>query len=113
TQACNWLPIAIGNNPMPWELGTPSKTTINAAFSTPNAWVTGLTGTNLPAMSQGYVLSPLFDFSTSVNSLLSIRLHRRFAASAMRLRISFADETFHANWQTLVILNEPSPNAST
>lgn len=110
TAACNWLPIAIGNNNMPWELGTPNKTTINAAFSAPNAWTTQLTG-NPPGNSQGYLFSPLFDFSNSVNGLLTIRLNRRFA-SGSGLRISYADENFNNFWQVLGTLNDPNPNSS-
>jgi len=110
TAACNWLPIAIGNNNMPWQLGTPTKVNINSAFSTPNAWVTNLTG-NPVGNAQGYLFSPLFDFSNSVNGLLSIRLNRRFGTGS-GLRISYADENFTNFWQSLGVLNDPNPNSS-
>jgi len=110
TAACNWLPIQIGNNNMPWQLGAPTKVVINSAFSAPNAWVTTLAG-NPPGNSQGYLFSPLFDFSRSVNGLLSIRLNRRFATGS-GLRISYADENFTNFWQTLGVLNDPNRNSS-
>lgn len=109
TAACNWLPVAIGNNNMPWQLGTPTKNFINSAFSAPNAWVTNLSG-NPPGNAQGYLYSPLFDFSSSVNGLLSVRLNRRFATGS-GLRISYADENFTNFWQTLGVLNDPNPNS--
>ncbi len=110
TAACNWLPLAIGSNNMPWERGTPAKATINASFSTPNAWVTDLDA-NPIANSQGYLYSPLFDLSKSVNGLLSVRLHRRFAAGS-GLRITYSNENNNGPWLPLGILNDPNRNSS-
>jgi hypothetical protein len=46
-----------------WEYGTPSATTINAAYSPTHAWATNLDG-NYTNNADEYLYSPLFNFST-------------------------------------------------
>ena len=58
-----WTP---GGSSSSWELGTPAKATINSAASSPNSWVTSLTG-NHNANELSWVEGPCMDFS-SLNS---------------------------------------------
>lgn len=113
TRACNWLPLAVGTTPQPWERGTPAKTNMTGAFSGSNAWATVLNGQH-PASAQGYLLSPLFDLSQNVNGLLSIRVNRQFSPSGSAMRISWADEntvaSLNPSYSTLGIVNDPNPN---
>lgn len=65
-----WL--ASGQNSS-WALGTPAKSTINAAASGSNAWVTGLSGNhNQNEISQ--VVSPCFNFTGLVSPLLTLKV---------------------------------------
>ncbi|MCX8015486.1 MAG: hypothetical protein N2748_05650, partial [candidate division WOR-3 bacterium] len=45
-----------------WVLGSPAKTQITSAYSTPNCWVTKTTG-NYSANHNAYVITPAFNFS--------------------------------------------------
>ncbi len=56
-----------------WAMGTPSKPTLNSAFSGTNAWVTHLTD-NYADNSNSCVYSPCFDFSTIAAPILSVWL---------------------------------------
>lgn len=51
-----------GGTASTWALGTPTTTDINSAFSSPNAWVTNLTG-NYASNELSYVQSPVFNFT--------------------------------------------------
>jgi hypothetical protein len=63
-----------------WVLGTPAKTTLNGAFSAPNAWVTKLTGTYNNGVDAA-VVSPQFDFTTQTADPV-LRFRHKFSAIA-------------------------------
>jgi hypothetical protein len=52
-----------------WQRGTPGQTTLNAAYTAPNAWMTKLTS-NYPDNSTSYLYSPFFDISSVNNAML-------------------------------------------
>lgn len=54
-----------------WELGTPAKATINSAASSPNSWVTSLTGSH-NANELSWVEGPCMDFSTLNNPYITL-----------------------------------------
>ena len=57
-----WSSTALNTGTNSWQLGTPSKTNLNNAFSGSNAWVTNLTG-NYAGTEDCAVVSPQMDFS--------------------------------------------------
>jgi hypothetical protein len=57
-----------------FELGVPSATNINSAYSGQNAWVTNLTG-NYMDNESGYVVSPCFDFSTLDTPIVELAIN--------------------------------------
>lgn len=56
-----------------WALGTPAKSVINTAASTPNSWVTNLTG-QYNSSEASYVQSPCFSFSSLSNPKLTMKV---------------------------------------
>ncbi len=78
-----WSSSAIGGGVNDWQLGTPAKTNINAAYSAPNAWVTKLTG-NYSNNSYSGLVSPQFDFTTATaDPILRFRHKFRFVQTAI------------------------------
>lgn len=78
-----WSSSAIGGGVNDWQLGTPAKTNISAAYSAPNAWVTKLTG-NYSNNSYSGLVSPQFDFTTSTaDPILRFRHKFRFVQTAI------------------------------
>ncbi len=57
-----WTSNVVGGTFNNWVLGTPAKANISAAFSAPNAWITGLT-TNYNDNHNAALVSPQFDFT--------------------------------------------------
>ncbi|MBJ7427546.1 MAG: T9SS type A sorting domain-containing protein [Bacteroidia bacterium] len=66
-----------------WVVGTPTKTTLNGAFSAPNAWVTKLTGnfTTTGNINNSAVVSPQFDFTGQTADPI-LRFQHRFRLSS-------------------------------
>lgn len=63
-----------------WQVGTPTKTTLSAAFSTPNAWITKLS-TAYSTSHDGALISPQFDFSAlTANPILRFK-HKFYTES--------------------------------
>lgn len=61
-----------------WVVGTPSKTNISAAFSSPNAWVTKTSGNyTIVSPNNAAVASPQFDFTTHVGDPV-LRFQQKF-----------------------------------
>ncbi|MFN5324366.1 MAG: CARDB domain-containing protein [Bacteroidota bacterium] len=52
-------PVTFNSTPNSWQLGTPSQTVINGAYSGANAWMTGL-GNNYPNTDTSALFTPLF-----------------------------------------------------
>jgi hypothetical protein len=103
----NWLPVTMsGSNSNPWQRGVPTGPQLNAAFSTPNVWGTILNG-NPTSGQGGYVLSPLYNFRSSVNTTLKFRMNRRLGSAGSAFRISYVDELF-SSWQTLGQVSDPA-----
>ncbi|MFM8787102.1 MAG: hypothetical protein ACKOFE_05570, partial [Bacteroidota bacterium] len=102
----NWLPVAMGTAANPWQRGVPTGPQLNAAFSSPNVWGTVLNG-NPTSGQGGYVLSPLYNFRSSVNTTLKLRVNRRLGTSGSAFRISYVDELF-SSWQTLGQVSDPT-----
>jgi hypothetical protein len=69
-----------GGTASDWTKGTPSKTTLNAAHSGSSAWVTGLSA-NYGNNSNGYIVSPVFDFS-SVTADPVLSFYHKFLTQA-------------------------------
>lgn len=99
----NWLPLATGTNPIIWQRGAPGGTQLGAPASAPNVWATILAG-NPPNNVSGFLLSPLFNFNSAVNTTLRFKMNRRMLAGG-GVRISFTDGLF-TNWQTLGTVND-------
>jgi hypothetical protein len=55
-----------------WERGAPAQTTLNGAYSAPNAWMTKLSA-NYPTSTDAYLYSPFFDVSNVTNATLKFR----------------------------------------
>ncbi len=53
-----------------WQLGAPAGSVINTAYSGSNAWITGLT-TGYNANEVSYIETPIFDFTSVQNPVLS------------------------------------------
>ena len=102
----NWLPVVMGTAANPWQRGVPTGPQLNAAFSSPNVWGTVLNG-NPTSGQGGYVLSPLYNFRSSVNTTLKLRVNRRLGTSGSAFRISYVDELF-SSWQTLGQVSDPT-----
>jgi len=68
-----WSSAAIGAGANDWVVGTPAKTQIAGAFSSPNSWVTKTTGAYSNS-GNAAVVSPQFDFtSAAVNPIIRFR----------------------------------------
>jgi hypothetical protein len=63
-----------------WNRGTPAKSIINSARSTPNAWVTGALNADYPANSWYVLESPVFTFAQAQNMILSFWQRREIGA---------------------------------
>lgn len=73
-----------------WELGTPGKQRLNAAYSDPNAWVTDLNN-NITTGKRGnvsYLYSPIINISQIRGDTISFRL-RRNLTNGSSLRLEF------------------------
>lgn len=57
-----------------WEHGKPNKSSLNAAYSGDNVWVTKLTG-EYPAETEAILYSPVLDFTSTTNPYLNIMLN--------------------------------------
>ncbi len=80
-----------------WELGTPSKTKLNAAYSEPNAWVTDLHNT-INTGTRGnvsYLYSPIINISQIRSDTLSFRLRRNLMGGSS-LHLEFYN--FEGKW---------------
>jgi hypothetical protein len=78
--AAGWTAAANGGD-NPWEIGTPAKTFLNAAYSGSNAWVTKLVGDySSLANSDAVVVSPQIDLTTATNPV--IRFKHKFDTDA-------------------------------
>lgn len=55
-----------------WERGIPNQTILNAAYSTPNAWMTMLND-DYPNSAEAYLYSPYFDVSNVIDATLKFR----------------------------------------
>lgn len=68
-----WTSAIVGGTANNWELGTPAKVSISAAYSAPNAWVTRRVG-NYDDNHNAALVSPQFDFtSLTVNPLIRFK----------------------------------------
>jgi hypothetical protein len=71
-----WSSNVVGGTFNNWILGTPAKSNISAAFSAPNAWITGLTNSYNDNHNAALV-SPQFDF-TSLTANPILRFKHKF-----------------------------------
>lgn len=83
-----------------WQLGTPAKSHITAAFSEPNAWVTDLNSTITTGIrgNVSYLYSPIIDIAQIRSDTLSFRLLRNLTGGS-NLRIEYYD--FENHWSNL------------
>jgi hypothetical protein len=75
SQNMGWKTAAGPGATNDWELGTPTKATMNAAYSGSNAWVTKL-ATNHSFTSNSLLTSPRFDFSAQTTDPILRFMHR-------------------------------------
>jgi hypothetical protein len=75
-----WASAIVGGTFNNWVVGTPAKANISAAFSTPNAWITGLTA-NYNDNHNAALVSPQFDFS-SLTANPVLRFKHKFRTEA-------------------------------
>ena len=69
-------------NPTVWERGVPAGTTINAAHSAPNAWMT-LLSANYPNSANAYLYTPRFDFTMlGVNDTATLKFWHRMQSES-------------------------------
>jgi hypothetical protein len=71
-----WTSAIVGANPSDWVVGVPSKTTLSAAYSAPNCWVTKTVGDYVNNHNAA-VVSPQFDF-TGFSSSPVLRFKHKF-----------------------------------
>lgn len=95
-----------GGSNSDWALGTPSKTTINAAASGNNCWITG--GLNTSFYNYGersWVMSPCFDFSGLSKPMVSVSIFwdTEYLYDGANLQYS----TDGLTWRTLGSYSEP------
>ena len=83
-----------------WQLGTPLKEHISAAFSEPNAWVTDTLSivTSGKRGNVSYLYSPIINIQQIRPDTLSFRLLRRLAANSS-LRLEFYN--YENEWENL------------
>ncbi len=83
-----------------WELGTPNKTRLNAAYSEPNAWVTDLNNTIVTGTrgNVSYLYSPIIYTSVIHPDTISFRL-RRHLINNSSLRLEFFN--YEGKWVNL------------
>ncbi|MFN3530169.1 MAG: T9SS type A sorting domain-containing protein [Bacteroidia bacterium] len=102
----NWLPLATGINAIIWERGSPTGGQLSSPATAPNVWGTILNGAP-PTGSSGFLLSPLYDFSSSVNTKLRFKMNRRITTGG-GIRVTFTDGILNQGWQTLGAVNDPA-----
>ncbi|HYK56825.1 MAG TPA: hypothetical protein VEV15_10185, partial [Flavisolibacter sp.] len=95
-----------GGTSSSWALGAPSKATISAAASLPNAWVTNLTG-NYNNDENSYVQSPCFNFTTLVQPIFSAKIfwdaENSWDGAVLQSSINGG-----LTWQNVGVLNAPN-----
>lgn len=83
-----------------WALGTPTKTSFNAAMSAPNAWVTNLT-TWYALNSDRVLVSPAFNLSDTSKSYILSFYHKTKAGSQTYFYLEYSTD----NGSTWILLN--------
>lgn len=89
-----------------WELGTPNYGTTNSAYSPPNSWDINLT-TAYGSNAKSYLISPVFDFSSTVNATLSFWQNRNTESSWDGFRIDYSTDG-GTTWQILGSVGDPN-----
>ena len=81
-----------------WELGTPTKTRLNAAYSAPRAWVTDLHSTIVTGTrgNVSYLYSPIIDIHQIRIDTITVRI-RRNLTNKSSLRLEFYN--FEGQWE--------------
>jgi hypothetical protein len=88
-----------------WQLGTPNYGATTGAHSAPNAWDVNLS-TIYGANAEAYLYSPIFDFSTTVDAVLSFWMNYNTESSWDGSRIDYT--TDGSTWTVLGTLNDPN-----
>jgi hypothetical protein len=100
-------PLKSGNTLRFFELGTPTQSGISAAFSAPNAWVTGPSENYRRGKDEVLMLPPLLGFDTVEGVLLRFR-HNIKLGSGAGARVEFLQGTA---WQALGNASVPGPSS--
>jgi len=87
-----------------WNLGTPANGTLSTTHSGTNVWGIGLT-TAYSANDESYLLSPVFDFSTTPVCNLSFWLKFNTETNYDGVRLEYALNAATPSWQTLGSFN--------
>jgi hypothetical protein len=91
------VPITTATNSILFELGTPAKSSINAAFSPPNAWITDLTDNTQRGKTEILMMPELYGFDTVERVFLRFRHNLKIGTgSAARVEILVGN-----NWAPL------------
>lgn len=73
--ATPWTSAAVVGTLNDWVVGTPNKTVLNGPFSSPNSWVTKITG-NYSTSHNAALISPQFDFSALTSDPVVRFMHK-------------------------------------
>lgn len=87
-----------------WELGTPAYNSTSGAHSAPNAWDINLT-TIYNSDAEAYLYSPIFDFSTANNAVMSFWLNYYTESGWDGTRVDYTVDG--TTWNTLGTSGDP------
>lgn len=100
-----WEPsVGTGSAPGGWVRGTPAKSTVNAARSGTNAWVTGPLNTDYPGNAVWFLESPVFDFRTVQDATMTFWMWRDIASAGVNgdaLWIEYTTNIYAPVWTKL------------
>ena len=105
-----WRSTAATSRIAEWTQGTPTKTVLNNAKSTPNTWTTQLT-TSYAANGQAWLTSGWIDMTNQVNKYLVFYQRRKLAAGS-GFRIQYSTDANNLQWTSIAGLSAPNPNVT-
>ncbi len=100
-----WTDTVLGDPNSQWQLGTPNFNQTNSAHSAPNAWDINLTSVYTDN-AHAELISPVFDFSTTVNARMSFWHNRDAEGNFDGMHIEYT--TDGNTWNILGIINDPN-----
>ncbi|MEO0310746.1 MAG: hypothetical protein RIQ89_403 [Bacteroidota bacterium] len=98
-----WTPNTVSGSA--WQLGTPSFGATNSSNSAPNSWDIELAAV-YAANTEAELLSPIFDFSSTANNLLTVWINHNCEGGWDGTRIDYTTDG-GATWNILGTFNDP------